>query len=44
MIAYTSGQCLSTIMTQNVAADKSCIVFVMELVIDVELVGRIRPV
>ena len=44
MIAYASGECLSTIGTQNVAADKSCIAFVMEPVIDVELVGRIRPV
>ena len=43
MIAYASGECLSTIGTKNVAADKSCIAFVMELMIDVELVGRIRP-
>ena len=35
MIAYASGECLSIIGTQNVAVDKSCIVFVMEPVIDV---------
>ena len=44
MIAYASGECLSTIGRENVAADKSCMVFVMEPVIHVELVGRIRPV
>ena len=44
VIAYASGECLSTIGTQNVAANKFCMVFVMEPVIDVELVGRIRPV
>ena len=44
MIAYAIGECLSTIETQNVASDKSCMVFVMEPVIDIELVGRIRPV
>ena len=42
MIAYVSGECLSSIGTQNVATDKSCMVFVTEPVIDVELVGRIR--
>ena len=40
MIAYASGECLSTIGTQNVDADKSCMVFVIEPVTDVELVGR----
>ena len=44
MIAYASGQCLSTIGTQNIDAYKSCMVFVMEPVIDVELVGRNCPV
>ena len=43
IIAYASGECLSTIGIQNVAADKSCLVFAMEPVIDIELVGRIRP-
>ena len=42
MIAYVSDEYLSTIGTQNVVANKSCMVFVMEPVIDVELVGRIR--
>ena len=44
MIACASGECLSTIGTQNVAADDSCMVFVMEPVTDVELVGRVRTV
>ena len=44
MIAYVSGECLSTIGTQSVAADKFCMLFVIEPVIDAELVGRIRPV
>ena len=44
MIANASVEYLSTIGTQKVAADKSCLVFVMEPVIGVELVGRIRPV
>ena len=44
MIAYASGECFLTIETENVAADKSCIPFFMEAVIDVELVGRICPV
>ena len=42
MIAYVSDEYLSTIGTQNVVANKSCMVFVMEPLIDVELVGRIR--
>ena len=44
MIAYVSDECLSTIGTQNVAENTSCMVFVMEPVIDIELVGRIRSV
>ena len=44
MLAYAHGECLSTIETQNVVADKSCMVSVMEPVIDVELVGKICPV
>ena len=44
MIAYVSDKCLSTIRTQNVAANTSCMVFVIEPVLDVELVGRIRSV
>ena len=44
MIAYASGECLLTIGTQNVAGDKSCTAFVMEPMIDMELLGRIRPV
>ena len=44
MIAYVSDACLSTIGTQNVAENTSCMVFVMEPVIDIELVGRIRSV
>ena len=44
MMAYGSGECLSTIGTQNVAAGNSCMVFFMEPVTDVELVGRIHPV
>ena len=39
-----SDEFLSTIGTQNVAANESCMVFVMEPVIDIELVGRIRLV
>ena len=44
MMAYASGELLSTTGTQNVAANKSCMVFVMEPVIHVELVGKILPV
>ena len=44
MLAYAHSECLSTIGTQNIVADKSCMVSVMEPVIDVELVGRICPV
>ena len=44
MIAFVSDECLSTIGTQNVATNTSCMVFVMEPVLDVELVGRIRSV
>ena len=44
MIAYVSDKCLSTIRTHNVAANTSCMVFVIEPVLDVELVGRIRSV
>ena len=44
MIEYASGEFLLTIGTHNGAADKSCMVHVMELVIDIKSVGRILPV
>ena len=44
MIEYASGEFLLTIGTHNGAADKSYMVHVMELVIDIESVGRILQV